>query len=138
MPSIAVDAGPLVALFDRSDKYHADALRFVKRVEEPLLTNLLVIAEVAALLPLRFQLDLLEWAKTGVDIDRDTVVDISRVIELMQKYADLPADLADASLVALCERRGIELVASLDRHFDVYRTSDRKRLKNVFFSAGTS
>jgi hypothetical protein len=35
-------------------------------------------------------------------------------------------------LVALCERRGIETLATLDRHFDVYRTTARRRLKNVF------
>ena len=52
----------------------------------------------------------------------------------MRKYADLPADLADASLVAMCERRGIAAVATLDQHFDVYRTVDRRRLRNVFFS----
>jgi predicted nucleic acid-binding protein len=57
-----------------------------------------------------------------------------RIVEIMRKYADLPADFADAALVAMCERRGIGSVASLDRHFDVYRTADRKRLRNVFFA----
>jgi predicted nucleic acid-binding protein len=52
----------------------------------------------------------------------------------MKKYADLPADFADASIVALCERRGIDTVATLDRHFDVHRTSARKQLQNVFTS----
>jgi predicted nucleic acid-binding protein len=46
----------------------------------------------------------------------------------------MPADFADATLVAMRERRGIESVASLDRHFDVYGTSARKHLKNVFFA----
>ena len=41
---------------------------------------------------------------------------------------------ADASLVAMCERRSIASVATLDQHFDVYRTADRKRLRNVFSS----
>jgi uncharacterized protein len=52
----------------------------------------------------------------------------------MNKYADLPADFADASLVAMCERRGIADIATLDTHFDIYRTADRKRLRNVFFA----
>jgi len=132
VPSIAVDAGPLVALFDNSDRYHADAIAFVQATERPLVTNFVVLAEVAALLPSRVQIDLLNWVLGGVEIDENTAIDIPRIVEIMQKYADLPADFADASLVALCERRGIERVASLDRHFDVYRTSARKRLKNVF------
>ena len=49
----------------------------------------------------------------------------------MEKYEDLPADFADASLLALCERRGIETIASFDKDFDVYRTKGRKRLRNV-------
>ena len=52
-------------------------------------------------------------------IDGETAPDLPRIIEIMKKYADLPADFADASLVALCERRGIDTVATLDRHFDV-------------------
>jgi len=51
----------------------------------------------------------------------------------LKKYDDLPADFADASLVAMCERRGIAEVATLDSDFDVYRTADRKHLRNVFF-----
>lgn len=133
MPSIAVDAGPLVALFDHTDKHHADALTFVQRLTSPLVTNWIVLAEVSALLPARFQLDLLEWVLAGIEVDEKSFADLPRIVQIMGKYADLPADFADASLVAMCERRGIESVASLDKHFDVYRTADRKRLRNVFF-----
>ena len=63
-----------------------------------------------------------------------TVADIPRIIVIMKKYDDLPADLADASLLAVCERRNIREVATLDREFDIYRTADRKRLRNVFFA----
>jgi predicted nucleic acid-binding protein len=44
---------------------------------------------------------------------------------------DLPADFADASLVALCERRGIEHIATFDKDFLVYRMADNKSLTNV-------
>ena len=33
----------------------------------------------------------------------------------------------------LCERRGIDTVATPDKHFDIYRTSARKQLRNTFF-----
>lgn len=134
MPSIAVDAGPLVALFKGADHHHADAVAFIQRVERPLVTNLIVISEVVALLAPRFQTDFLDWAVAALDIDWETVADVPRIIRIMKKYADLPADFADASLVAMCERRGIEAVASLDRHFAVYRTSARKHLKNAFLA----
>ena len=136
MPSIAADAGPLVALFDGSDRHHATAVSFIAGLRQPLITNLVVIGEVVALLASRFQVEFLNWAMEALQIDRETAGDLPRVVEIMMKYADLPADLADASLVAMCERRGITSVATLDQHFDVYRTADRKRLRNIFSSSG--
>ena len=48
--------------------------------------------------------------------------DMARLNALMQKYADLPMELADASLVALGERQDLRHVFTLDRrHFSVYR-----------------
>ena len=134
MPSIAVDSGPLVALFDGSDRYHDAAVTFLAALELPLTTNMVVVAEVAALLPLRFQMEFLDWAIGALQIDRDTAADLPRIVEIMGKYADLPADLADASLLALCERLDITMVATLDHHFDIYRTVRRRQLTNVFFS----
>ena len=64
-------------------------------------------------------------------IDRDTGSDLPRITEIMAKYADLPADFADAALVAMCERLGISAIATLDRDFDVYRLHDEKAFDNV-------
>ena len=134
MPSIAADAGPLIALFDGSDHHHSSAVEFVAGLGQPLTTNLVVVGEVVALLPIRFQLHFLDWAIGALEIDQQTAADLPRIVEIMKKYADLPADLADASLLAMCERRGIASVATFNQHFDVYRTADRKRLRNVFSS----
>jgi len=134
VPSIAVDAGPLIALFRGSDSHHDDAVAFMRRIDKPLVTNFVVISEVAALISRSFQTAFLGWARGALSIDRETATDLPRIIAIMDKYADLPADFADASLVALCERRGIREVATLDSDFNVYRTADRKRLHNVFFS----
>jgi uncharacterized protein len=62
--------------------------------------------------------------------------DLPRLAAIMKKYGDLPADLADASLVALCERRGVTTVASIDSDFDVYRLPKGRRFENVFFQGG--
>ena len=121
MPNIAVDAGPLIALFKRSDRHHKAALAFLGRSESAtLVTNLLVVGEVAAILGGHHK-DLvlgLNWILENVEIDHGAGLDLPRSIEIVEKYKDLPADLADASLVALCERRGTNLVASVDQDFD--------------------
>ncbi len=44
----------------------------------------------------------------------------TRMRILMEKYRDLPMDLADASLVALAEERRLNRVFTLDRDFRVY------------------
>jgi uncharacterized protein len=133
VPSITVDAGPLVALFRGADNYHSDAVAFIQTIERPLVTNMVVMSEVVALLSPSFQTAFLGWAIGALVVDQETARDLPRIVEIMSKYADLPADFADASLVAMCERRGIREVATLDTDFDVYRTADRKRLRNVFF-----
>jgi len=137
VPSVAVDTGPLVALFNGRDRHHGAAKAFLQRSSGGLVTNPAVITEVTFLLDfsVETQTEFLLWAIGGVDIDRETAADLPRIIEIMKKYADLPADLADASLLALCERRRIASIATVDKHFDTYRTLDRKRVKNVFFNA---
>ena len=76
--------------------------------------------------------DFLDWADAALDIDDGLSGDIRRIAQLMRKYHDLPADLADASLLALCERRSIGEIATIDRDFTIYRLANRRALTNVF------
>ena len=134
MPSIVVDAGPLIALFDRDDRHHRSAIEFIRNRALHLITNLPVLTEATFLL--RFsvaaQRDLLWWTHKSIEIDQDTPADLPRIIAIMDKYHDLPADFADASLVALAERLNVSRVASVDRDFAIYRLAGKRRLENVF------
>jgi hypothetical protein len=47
-----------------------------------------------------------------------------QMAELMDRYQNVPMDLADASLVAVAETRGDRTVFTLDNDFRVYRLSD--------------
>ena len=132
---IAVDSGPLIALFDKDDRYHRKALDFIRGLRSPLVTNHAVVTEVTHLLDfsVRTQLDFLQWvADGGVSLADITPEDMIHVIDLVRKYADLPVDYADGALVALCDRLKITNVASVDKHFSVYRTRNGKALRNVF------
>ena len=137
MRSIAVDAGPLVALGHTKARDHQRVLSFVRRNTIPLVTNWIVLGEAAHILGAHRvqQRKLLTWAHKALVIDEETTQDTQRIIDIMEKYADLPADLADASLLALCERRGIDHIATLDSDFEVYRTKSRKALTNVLAQA---
>ena len=132
--AVCIDSGPLVALYRTKQTRHEDAEWFVGSQRGPLVTSYPVITEVVYLLSFspRAQRKFLAWAHETLTIDEETSADLPRIVEIMEKYEDLPADFADASLLALCERRGIEHIATFDKDFDIYRTIGRKRLKNVF------
>jgi len=138
VPSIIVDAGPLIALFDRNDRHHDRAVRFIRECRSRPITNLPVLTEATFLLrfSVEAQRDLLLWAHRALDIDGATSTDLPRIADLLDKYRDMPADFADASLVALAERLDLSQVASVDRDFAIYRTLGRRALENVFFGDG--
>jgi uncharacterized protein len=68
----------------------------------------------------------------SIEIDQATAGDLPRIAVLLEKYRDLPADFADASLVALAERRNLSRVASVDSDFAVYRTLSGRAFTNEF------
>lgn len=132
---VVIDSGPLIALFDRDDNYHNKALEFIKKFKGELISNYAVITEVSHLLDfsVAVQIDFLQWIfDGGITIAEIATDDLLRIIELTEKYSDLPMDFADASLVVLCEKMKIREVASIDRDFGIYRTREKKAFKNVF------
>jgi len=133
VPSIIVDAGPLIALFDRDDRHHRRAVEFVRGNSAHLISNLPVLTEAAFVL--RFsvdaQRDLLWWTQQALDIDQGTAADLPRITALLHQYRDLPAAFADVSLVAMAERLNLKRVASFDGDFLIYRLSGKRRFENV-------
>jgi uncharacterized protein len=132
--SILVDAGPLIALFDRNDQWHSSILDYMKSCNARLVTTMPVITEVCYMLgfsPLAVG-DFLQWAaKGGLDVPPVTTADLLEIREILLKYQDLPADLADVSLVLLAEKLNISEVLTIDQHFDVYRSRDGRLIRNV-------
>ncbi len=136
MQSILVDAGPLIALFRRRDAYHSRALSFIKNYKGRLLTTWPVITEVIHELNRPdVQEKFLLWIERGglqvVDLGEGS---ITSLIGLIKKYADLPMDLADATLMLYAEKAGIREVVSIDSDSKFYRTAKKDYLVNVFTS----
>jgi len=139
LPSISdiiIDSGPLYALFDQSDTYHLASVTWLQRSRRSrLVANACVLTEVTCLLSsrgLRTAIDpFLAWASEALEIDTELSGDLPRIRAILAKYADLPADFADASLVALAERRNCFSVASVDSDFTIYRGACRRAFRNV-------
>lgn len=129
MSKILIDSGPLIALFDRNDKYHLASVEFIKSNNSELVTTLASITETLHLLDFNrnAQIDFLSWVNAGaVTLEAITSIDLQRIKELTIKYSDLPMDFADACLVFLAEKLEISTVATIDRDFDVYRLKGKK------------
>ena len=99
---ILVDAGPLVALVDGDDQHHENCVAALRKLREPMGTVWPAVTEAMYLLvdlPTAQEAvwDMLD--RGAVELLHLDLADISRIRELMQKYADRPMDLADAALV---------------------------------------
>jgi predicted nucleic acid-binding protein len=124
------DTGPLVALVNRNDPNHKVCVAATKRLPAgPLMTSWPCFTEAMYLVfragGYSAQLALWKLRSAGrlVLLDLSTA-EVDRMAELVDKYHDLPMDMADASVVAAAERLGIQRVFTFDKHFTVYRFAD--------------
>jgi predicted nucleic acid-binding protein len=129
--AVLVDAGPLVGLLDRADAEHARCVATLRRLRAPLLTVWPAFTEAMYLLGGSWPAQKALWSRleTGAlalaPLDQ---TDAPRMRELMEKYRDLPMDMADAALVRVAERESLTEIFTLDRrHFTVYRPGRRRR-----------
>lgn len=127
MKKILIDSGPLIALFDSSDKHHKKTVEFIKKNKFTLVTSIASITETLHLLDFNrnAQLDFIEWvSRGGVDIHDIQNIDFQRLKELTEKYRDLPMDFVDSCLVYLAEKLNIDNIATIDRDFTIYRIKE--------------
>jgi predicted nucleic acid-binding protein len=129
--AILVDAGPLVAVLDRDDAHHEACVAALRTIRDPLVTVWPALTEAMYLLGFAWERQRALWEMIETDILRLLPldhVDAPRMRALMEKYRDLPMDLADAALVRIAERDKIYRVFTLDRrHFGAYRAAGARR-----------
>jgi uncharacterized protein len=131
LKNIIVDAGPLIALFDKDDKYHISVINFLKQFHGNLITTWPVITEVSHLLSFNVsvQIDFLEWLKRdAIKIINLEFEHLDRIIQLSKKYSDVPMDLADSSLIVIAELTGIYDIISIDNDYYIYTELNQKKL----------
>ncbi len=139
--TVVADSGPLLALFNRADRWHATALAWLQaNPKTRLVTTWPVLTEVCALLSRRVNnsaaLDFLRWGQRGgFTLDApaaDALPEaLAQVLLISERFQDLPLDLADASVAEAAARLGLRHVLTIDSDFDVYRDSKGKALRHV-------
>ncbi len=134
-----IDAGPLIALFDRDDNHHGKVNKFLESYRGRLVTSWAVITETLHMLDfdIRVQIDFLKWIqRDALEIFSLTKEHLSRIIVLTAKYADLPMDFADATLIVISETEHVKEIITIDSDFHVYRNLRREMLKNLLDFTG--
>ncbi len=134
MEKVIIDSGPLIALFDKSDRYHTKVLHYLKSFQGKLYSTWPVLTEVSYILDfnLQVQIDFLRWVSIGgVEIVHLDTSDLITIIGYMEKYMNVPMDLADSSLVVLSNKLDIDKILTIDRDFYIYRNHKKIHLTNV-------
>ncbi|WP_029778403.1 type II toxin-antitoxin system VapC family toxin [Leptospira interrogans] len=129
-----IDSGPIVALFNTNDRFHKSTYKFIKSYKGSLFSSWPVVTEVVYLLSFSIdaQSDFLKWIERGsIQILDIQLEDLRYIKTRMKKYSDLSMDLADASLMCIAERQGIERIISIDSDFSIYKTLKGKFLQNL-------
>lgn len=126
------DTGPLVAIIRAREVAHERCSAALKQIRPPLLTCWPVLTEAAWLLRgepggTRALGRLLQSGAVAlVELDEAA---LHWIIAFMERYDSVGAQMADAALMYIAEREGIDAVLTLDRRdFSVYRTTDGRAL----------
>lgn len=129
LKAVIVDSGPLVAFFNRNDRFHQWAREKWKEIAPPLLTCEAVLAETCFLLRhlpggSRAVLELVNRGVIQTPFQLED--EVPSIMSLIGRYSDVPMSLADACLVRMAEQHAQSRVLTLDGDFLIYRKNDRR------------
>jgi predicted nucleic acid-binding protein len=130
---LLLDTGALISLLDQDQPLHRQCTKFFAEWRGLVVSTEAVLTESTHLLG-RLQggrETCLEFFLSGAaTLVPPSLVSLRRCKDLIKKYADLPMDFADATLVVLGEDLGTDLVFTTDyRDFEVYRTGRKQRFQ---------
>ena len=127
-----LDTGPLLAYLDRSEQ-NADWIRRQLELHRGEVWTCEAVLSEAIFLLFRNGLDhepLFELLRRrAIQIPFQFAEHQDELWDMMTRYADLPMSPADACLVRMAELHPRAEIITLDRHFKLYRTRDRRVLK---------
>jgi len=134
-PFILTDSSILFAYYSVRDNYHDLACSFFEQCSSELITTIPCVTEVMYLLSRNYRAqneflnDLAQKLYRCIPLLPE---DFARIIQLNEQYADLPADFADLSLIAISERLKISSIITLDSDFDIYRRYRKQPFERVY------
>jgi len=125
--TVVVDSGFVVAFLRRRDSHHAWAVEQGRHYPPPWHTCEAVLSETFFILRADGPAALIELTRRGsIACSFRYADDSAAVLELMQKYRDVPMSFADACLVCMTERLPNAVLLTTDSDFRIYRQQNRR------------
>ena len=135
--AIIVDTGPLFALANEADYYHAVVRKYLSTSRDTLLVPFPVVTETCIVLLDRLGSEaessfLRSLARKEIHVEQVSDVDLVRIIEILEQYRDAKFGMVDAATMAMAERLKVEMILTLDRRdFSIYRPRHCPRFRLV-------
>lgn len=130
-----IDTGAILALLDRTDRWHSACVEAFKQLRLPLLTSEAVLTELFHLVgDSRAEMEAAwKFVRSGaIVVATITGEELPEIHSLMSRYWDRPMDFADATLVYLAKRESQSTILTVDHaDFDTYRIEGRRRFRVV-------
>ena len=128
-----IDTGAILAVLDKSDRWHVHCREAIRQLRYPLLTTEAALAELFHMVG-----DSPSRKETTWQLLRSGIImlasiqdsELHNIHTLMSRYADRPMDFADATLVYLATRESVETIVTVDQtDFSVYRIGAKRRFR---------
>ena len=128
-----IDTGAILALLDRTDRWHRICVDAFTRFRLPLVTSEAVLTELFHLVgDSRHEMEAAWRLVRSGAIVLAAIEDseLPQIQTLMSRYSDRPMDFADATLVHLAKREALSTIFTVDHaDFDTYRIEGRRRFR---------
>lgn len=122
--TVIIDTGPLLALTNARDQYHAWARQQAAKLNFPFLSCEAALSETWFLLrnlPHAQEKLLLLLSEGMVQVGFASSAEIGDLVTLLRRYANVPMSLADACLVRMSELISDSVIFTTDSDFNIYR-----------------
>jgi uncharacterized protein len=131
--SALIDTGAILALLDRTDRWHEACVSAFRQLRLPLLTSEAALTELFHLVgDARAEMEAAwKFVRSGALL-LGAIEDgeLGSVRALMSRYWDRPMDFADATLVYLAKRESLSVILTVDHaDFATYRIEGKRQFR---------
>ncbi len=130
-----IDTGAILALLDRSDRWHTACVDAFRQLRLPLLTSEAVLTELFHLVgDSRTEMEgAWKFVRSGaLVVGTIDDAELPQLHGLMSRYWDRPMGYADATLVYLAKRESLSVILTVDQaDFATYRIEGKRGFRVV-------